>query len=81
MSTPTPIVSLAFVGAVVSETIASNAGLGYLMIQAGSNFQMPLVFAGLLALAIEGVAMYALFAYVERRCTCWAFRSSMSAAE
>lgn len=73
-------ITLAFVGAVVSETIASNAGLGYLMIQAGSNFQMPLVFAGLLALAIEGVAMYALFAYVERRFTRWAFRSSMSAA-
>ena len=73
-------ITLAFVGSVVSETIAANAGLGYLMIQAGSNFQMPLVFAGLLALAVEGVAMYALFAFIELRCTRWAFRSSMSAA-
>src|SRR5256885_7972281 len=73
-------ITLAFVGAVVSETIAANAGLGYLMVQAGSNFQMPLVFACLLGLAIEGIAMYAVFAYVETYFTRWAFRSSMSAA-
>jgi NitT/TauT family transport system permease protein len=58
-------ITLAFVGTVVSETIAANAGLGFLMVQAGSNFQMPLVFAGLLLLAVEGIAMYAVFAYVE----------------
>ncbi|PWT91707.1 MAG: ABC transporter permease [Proteobacteria bacterium] len=73
-------ITLAFVGTVVSETIASNAGLGFLMVQAGSNFQMPLVFAGLLLLAVEGIAMYAVFAYVEAHSTRWAFRSSMSAA-
>jgi NitT/TauT family transport system permease protein len=73
-------ITLAFVGAVVSETIAANAGLGFLMVQAGSNFQMPLVFAGLIGLAIEGIAMYAVFAYIEVYFTGWAFRSSMSAA-
>jgi NitT/TauT family transport system permease protein len=73
-------ITLAFVGTVVSETIAANAGLGFLMVQAGSNFQMPLVFAGLLLLAVEGIAMYAVFAYVEVYFTGWAFRSSMSAA-
>jgi NitT/TauT family transport system permease protein len=73
-------ITLAFVGTVVSETIAANAGLGFLMVQAGSNFQMPLVFAGLLLLAVEGIAMYAVFAYVESYFTRWAFRSSMSAA-
>ena len=71
-------ITLAFVGSVVSETIASNAGIGYLMSLAGSNFQMPLVFAGLIALAIEGIAMYALFAFIEMRTTRWAFRSSMA---
>lgn len=73
-------ITLAFVGTVVSETIAANAGLGFLMVQAGSNFQMPLVFAALLLLAVEGVAMYAVFAFVEIYFTGWAFRSSMSAA-
>jgi NitT/TauT family transport system permease protein len=41
---------------------------------------MPLVFAGLMALAIEGIAMYAVFAALERRMTGWAVRSSQSAA-
>ena len=72
-------ITLAFVGAVVSETIAANAGLGFLMVQAGSNFQMPLVFAGLLLLALEGIVMYALFAHIEQRFTGWAFRSARSA--
>jgi hypothetical protein len=33
----------------------------------------------ILKIAIEGIAMYAVFAYVERNSTRWAFRSSMSA--
>ena len=41
---------------------------------------MLLVFAALLLLAIEGIAMYAVFAYIEVYFTRWAFRSSMSAA-
>jgi NitT/TauT family transport system permease protein len=72
-------ITLAFVGAVVSETVGANAGLGHLMSQAGSNFQMPLVFAGLIALAIEGIAMYAVTALVEQRMAGWAFRSQNSA--
>ena len=68
-------------GTVVSETIGANAGLGYQIALAGSNFQMPLVFAALLLLAVEGIVMYAVFAYVEVYFTGWAFRSSsMSAA-
>jgi NitT/TauT family transport system permease protein len=73
-------ITLAFVGSIVSETLGSNTGLGYLIALAGSNFQMPLVFAALLLLAVEGIAMYAVFAYVEVYFTRWAFRSSMSAA-
>src|SRR5882757_2900656 len=73
-------ITLAFVGTVVSETVGANAGLGYQIALAGSNFQMPLVFASLLLLAVEGIAMYAVFAYIEVHFTRWAFRSSMSAA-
>ena len=73
-------ITLAFVGTVVSETVGANAGLGYQIALAGSNFQMPLVFAALLLLAVEGIVMYAAFAYVEVYFTRWAFRSSMSAA-
>jgi len=70
-------ITLAFVGAVVSETVGANAGIGHLMLQAGANFQLPLVFAGLMCLAVEGIAMYGLFALLERRMTGWAFRSSL----
>jgi NitT/TauT family transport system permease protein len=72
-------VTLAFIGTVLSETIAANTGLGALMAQAGANFQMPIVFAGLLLLAAEAIGMYAVLVYVEIRCLKWAFRSSIGA--
>ncbi|MGL3605792.1 ABC transporter permease [Rhizobium sp. G187] len=71
-------ITLAFVGSVVSETVASNYGLGNMMSSAQSQFNVPLVFAGLLALAVEGIAMYALMAWVEKRMTGWAHRSTMA---
>jgi len=67
-------VTLAFVGSVISETIAGNRGIGYLMLSASSSFRVPLVFAGLIVVAIMGVGMYAVFALLERRFTGWAFR-------
>ncbi len=67
-------ITLAFVGSVISETIASNEGIGYLMLQASSRFQIPLVFAGLVVIAIMGIVMYAIFAAIERRFTGWATR-------
>lgn len=44
------------------------------MIIASSNFDMPLVFAGLLILAALGVALYAVFAVIEARVAFWARR-------
>ena len=69
-------ITLAFVGAVVSETIASNKGIGNMMMIASSNYDVPLTFAGLLVLAIMGVAFYAIFAILENRFTAWAQRES-----
>jgi NitT/TauT family transport system permease protein len=67
-------ITLAFVGSVISETIASNQGIGTLMVQASSSFRIPLVFAGLIVIAVMGIVMYAVFAAVERRMTGWATR-------
>ena len=67
--------TLAFVGTVISETVASNRGIGNLMMIASSSFDVPLVFAGLLILAFLGVALYAGFSLVEGRVTGWAVRS------
>jgi len=67
-------VTLAFVGSVMAETVGSNKGVGHLMLSAQAAFQVPLVFAGLLALAILGIVLYALMAVIERRFTGWAYR-------
>jgi NitT/TauT family transport system permease protein len=67
-------ITLAFVGAVVSETVGANRGIGFLMLSAQANFQVPLVFAGLMALAFLGIVLYAITAAVEMRFTGWAFR-------
>ena len=67
-------VTLAFVGTVISETVASNRGIGNVMMIASSNFDVPLVFAGLLILAILGVALYIIFSLIEIRVTGWAHR-------
>ncbi|HEY2135966.1 MAG TPA: ABC transporter permease [Xanthobacteraceae bacterium] len=71
-------ITLAFVGSVISESIASNNGIGNLMLQAQAQFQVPLIFAGLVALAIEGIAMYAAMAMIENHMTGWAQRSGFA---
>ena len=48
-------VTQAFVGTVIAETVASNRGIGNLMMIASSSFDVPLVFAGLIILAALGV--------------------------
>jgi NitT/TauT family transport system permease protein len=68
-------ITLAFVGSVISETLASDRGIGTLVEQASANFRVPLVFAGLVVVAVMGIVMYALFAYIERRTTKWAVRT------
>jgi len=68
-------ITLAFVGAVISEIAASQKGIGYMMTSASSQFNVPLVFGGLLLIALMGIALYAVFALLERRLVGWAYRS------
>ena len=67
-------ITLAFVGTIISETVAGSRGIGYLMMAATANFDTPLVFAGLFVIAILGIVMYAIFAVAEQRMTFWAKR-------
>jgi NitT/TauT family transport system permease protein len=67
-------VTYAFVGTVLSETVASNRGIGNVMMSASSNFNVPLAFAGLFILAGLGVALYAVFSLIEGQVTGWANR-------
>lgn len=72
-------ITLAYVGSVIAEYNASRFGIGNLMARASADFNVPLLFASLIALAVLGVAMYAATVWIERRMTGWAQRSSFAA--
>jgi NitT/TauT family transport system permease protein len=67
-------ITVAFVGSILAETIASERGIGKLMVVASSRFDVPLVFAGLLVTAVMGVLMYVVAEWFEKRMTGWATR-------
>jgi len=73
-------ITLAFVGAVIAETVAGGNGIGNLMLVASSNFNTPLMFAGLIVIAVMATGMYAIFAAMDARFTGWATRDNMSYA-
>ena len=73
-------ITLAFVGAVISETVAGGDGIGNVMLVASSNFNTPLMFAGLIVIAAMAIGMYAIFAVMDRRFTGWATRDMVFSA-
>ncbi len=61
-------VTLAVIGAIVAEWAGAESGLGVLInIARGSLFDIPLMFATLVTLAMIGVALYACMVVIERR--------------
>lgn len=72
-------ITLSFVGSVIAEIVAGNNGIGNVMLIAGSNFNVPLVFAALLVVGLMGIGMYAIFAMFERRFTGWSVRGASHA--
>jgi len=61
-------VTLAVVGAIVGEWAGGDQGLGVLInLARGSLFDIPLMFATLLTIALIGVALYLAVLIVERR--------------
>jgi NitT/TauT family transport system permease protein len=69
-------ITLAFVGSVIAEIVAGNAGIGNVMLVASSSFNVPLVFAALIVVGIMGTGMYAIFALLETRFTGWSVRGA-----
>jgi NitT/TauT family transport system permease protein len=67
-------VTVAFIGSIVSETVAANRGIGHLMLVASARFEVPLAFAALLVTGAMGVGMYAIAGAFERHMTGWAVR-------
>ena len=73
-------ITLAFVGTVISEISASNAGIGYLMMSASSSLKTPLMFAGVIVISAMAMVMYEVFAWIEMRMTGWAHRGQQANA-
>lgn len=67
-------ITLSFVGSVIAEIVAGNSGVGHVMLVAGSQFNVPLVFAVLLVVGIMGIGMYSIFSLAERHFTSWSVR-------
>jgi NitT/TauT family transport system permease protein len=59
------------IAVVVAELFGSRAGLGRLISQAADAFNMPELFAGVIVLAVAGIAMTAGFGWLERRLVPW----------
>jgi NitT/TauT family transport system permease protein len=71
-------VTLAYIGSVIGEQNASNLGLGNLITRASADFNVPLIFAALIVLAILGIFLVAIVDVIEARTTGWARRSQMA---
>jgi NitT/TauT family transport system permease protein len=57
---------LAVAGAVVGEFIASERGLGYIMIQVQSSLDTPAMLMAVILLTMLGVTLYGLVLGIER---------------
>ena len=59
------------IAVVVGELFFSQQGLGYLINLAGQSFDTPLLFVGVLILAVAGVVLTGFLQTLERRMTPW----------
>ena len=60
-------ISLAVIGAVIGEYVAAERGLGYLQLQATSQFDTTLNFAAVVMISLIGVVLYMVLGLLERR--------------
>ena len=64
-------ITLAIIGVIVSEFVASQEGIGYLIKLAGGLLDTPLMLAAIAALSISGLALYWIIAGVESWAVYW----------
>lgn len=64
-------ITLAIIGVIVSEFVASQEGIGYLIKLAGGLLDTPLMMAAITVLSLSGLALYALIALAEHRAVYW----------
>ncbi|MGM4902784.1 ABC transporter permease [Tardiphaga sp. 866_E4_N2_1] len=64
-------ISLALVGAIVGEFVASQRGLGYIILSAQGSFDTARAFAALSLLAAMGMILYSIIEWLDRRVVHW----------
>ncbi|HVY13827.1 MAG TPA: ABC transporter permease [Rhodopila sp.] len=64
-------ISLALVGAIVGEFVASDHGLGYIILTAQGTFETAQIFAANLLLGVAGIVLFGIMALAERRLLPW----------
>src|SRR4029453_4579886 len=64
-------ITLAIIGVIVSEFVASQEGIGYLIKLAGGLLDTPLMLAAIVAVSISGLALYAIIAAAESWTVYW----------
>jgi len=65
-------ISLALVGAIVGEFVASQQGLGYVIVTTQGSMNTPVAFAALVWISLVGLAVYGLVVLAARRIAPWA---------
>ncbi len=63
--------TLAVVGAVVGEFVASDAGLGYLLVVSQGYMDTTLMFAGIVFLSLLGIVFFFIIEFIERISLPW----------
>lgn len=67
----------AFVGSVIAEMVASDKGLGYVILSSTSRLDTSLAFACLILLALTTFVISKVLSVVERRMVRWAYRADI----
>ncbi len=67
----------AVVGSVIAEMVASDRGIGYVILSSTSRLDTPLAFACLLLLALITFTLSKVLSLVERRVARWAYRANI----
>lgn len=66
----------ALVGTVIAEMVASDRGLGYILLSSTSRLDTPLAFSCLTLLSIAALVLSKIFTVIERGVARWAYRVS-----
>ena len=67
--------TMSVIGAIVGEFVASERGLGALIITGGVTLETPSIFASLILISVLGLVLYGIVVAVEQLVAPWAYRA------